>query len=480
MKILAILLATLPIYAPLYAQGPATPVLPATAAPNIPAPSLTLPGGPQFQGSVPMGQPGPLMRLSLQEAIDRGLKNNLGLLVTQTGSQLARIDRRRALSALLPSVGGSFDLNEQQVDLAALGFGTIHFPGIPTVIGPFHYFEAQAALSQTIFDWTSIKNRQSAIQSDRAAALSVKDARDLVVQAVASAYLAIIADAARVDAARSEVITAQALYDRAHDQHVAGVSPAIDELRSQVELKTRQQQLLADVNQLDKDKLALGRVIGLADGQTYELAEAEPYVALTPLTPEQAIERAYKNRADYQSAMLQVSAAETARQAAIAQRYPTGQFDANYGAAGLAIDNSHGIFTVTGGLRFNIFQGGRISADIEQANAVIQERKNELADLQGQIDYQVRTSLLDLKTAAELVAVAQDNLNLANQTLTQARDRFTAGVADNLEVVQAQDSVASANDSLISAIYAHNLAKVSLARAVGEAETSLKEFMGGK
>ena len=477
MKILAFVLAMLPIYAPLWAQGPATPVQPATAAPNLPAGGLTLPGGSQFQGSVPLGQAGPPLRLSLEDAIARGLRSNLGLLVTQTGSQLARIDRRRALAALLPSVGGQFEENEQQLDLASFGF---HFPGIPSVIGPFHYFEAQAAVSQTVFDWTSIKNRRSAMQSERAAALSVKDARDLVVQAVASAYLAIIADAARVDAARSEVTTAQALYDRAHDQHTAGVSPAIDELRSQVELKTRQQELLADVNQHDKDKLALGRVIGLPDGQTYELSEAEPYVPLTPLTPEQAIERAYKNRADYQSALLQVRAAETAREAAVGERYPTGQFDANYGAAGVSLDNSHGIFTVTGGLRFNIFQGGRISADIEQADAVILQRKDELADLQGQIDYQVRTSLLDLKTAADQVAVAQDNLHLANQTLTQARDRFSAGVADNLEVVQAQDSVAAASESLISATYMHNLAKVSLARAVGEAETSLKEFMGGK
>ena len=379
----------------------------------------------------------------------------------------------------MPQIGGQVDLTEQQLNLATFGF---HFAGlpIPAIVGPFHFFEAQAVFSQKVYDLTSIRNRRSAIQNEQAAVLSVKDARDLVVQSVAAGYLAIIADAARIEATRAQVATAQALYERARDQHAAGTSPAIDELRAEVELKTRQQELLAQLNQRDKDKLALGRVIGLPNGQPFELGDAVPFAPLELMTPEALLERAYKTRADYQSAMMQVRAAETSRQAATAQRYPSGQLNANYGAAGIAVDNSHGVFTVTGSLSFNIFDGGRIRSDIEQADAIIQQRKNELADLQGQIDYQVRAALLDLKTAADQVAVAQDNLHLADETLTQARDRFAAGVTDNIEVVQAQDSVAAANNSLISATYSHNLAKVSLARAVGGSETSLKEFMGGK
>ncbi len=176
----------------------------------------------------------------------------------------------------------------------------------------------------------------------------------------------------------------------------------------------------------------------------------------------------------------QVRAAETARQATQAQRYPTLSLTANYGDTGVNLGNSHGNFAVSGSLRFNIFDGGRIRADELQVDAVIKQRKDELADLQGKIDFEVRSALLDLKTAADQVAVAQDNLKLAGQTLTQARDRFTAGVTDNIEVVQAQDSVANANQSLISSTYAHNLAKVSLARAVGGTENTLKQFMGGK
>jgi outer membrane protein TolC len=276
------------------------------------------------------------------------------------------------------------------------------------------------------------------------------------------------------------VETAQALYQRARDQHQAGVSPAIDELRAQVELKTQQQTLLSEQNQLDKDKLSLGRVIGLPSGQAFTLSETIPFTALDGLTPDDMLKRAYDTRSDYKSAMLQVRAAEIAKQAAEAERYPALTVAGNYGDIGPNIGNSHQSFAVTGSLRFNIYDGGRIRADIQQADAVIKQRKDEMADLRGQIDQQVRSALIDLNTARDQVAVAQENLNLANQTLTQARDRFAAGVADNIEVVQAQQSVAAANQSVISAVLLHNLAKVALARSVGAAETSLKQFMGGK
>ena len=473
MRVLALIAVTLP----LFAQGPASPPAQPTVPAIVPQSGITFSGQGQFKGSVPEGQAGAPIRLSLQDAVDRGLKNNLGLLVRDTATQTARAERIRTLSALLPTVTGSISETAQQIDIASFGF---NFPGIPKVIGPFGYTDLRASASQKVFDWTAIKNRQAAMQNEKAVALSVQDGRDLVVEAVASAYLQIIADAARIEATKAQVTTAQALYERARDQHAAGVSPAIDELRAQVELKTQQQVLIAQENQRAKDKLSLARAIGLAAGQEFELSDTAPYVAMEGMTPEAATQRAYLARADYQSAEMQVRAAETARLASLAERYPTLQVDGNYGDLGMNIGNSHGTFTMTGSLRFNVYDGGRIRADLEQVDATIKQRKDELADLKGQIDFQVRTALLDLKTAADQVAVAQDNLNLAAQTLTQARDRFAAGVTDNIEVVQAQDSVANANQSLISAIYMHNLAKVSLARAVGATEVSLKQFMGGK
>jgi outer membrane protein TolC len=405
------------------------------------------------------------MKLSLDEAVQRGLKTNLGILERETANRLARVERIRALSALLPTVNGSVSENVQENNLAVFGF---RFAGIPSIIGPFAYSDIRASAGVNLFDLAARRNLKAVEQNQKAVELNAQDARDLVVGAVANAYLTIIAGGARVEATEAEVATAQALYERARDQHAAGVSPAIDELRSQVELKARQQQLLAAQNQLAKEKLALA----------FDLADAAPYAPLEGLTPEQMFDRAKQSRADYQSLKAQLQSAEISREAALAQRYPKLALEGNYGANGVNQAQLHGTFAFTGAIRVNIFDGGRIHADVAQADAIIRQRKDEIADLEQQMDTDIRSALLDLKSAADRVAVAQDSLNLANQTLAQARDRFTAGVTDNIEVVQAQDSVANAQDALIASMYAHNLAKVALARAVGMTETSLKQFMG--
>jgi outer membrane protein TolC len=420
-------------------------------------------------------QIGPPLSLSLDEAIQRGLKTNLGVLERETGDRLARVERIRALSTLLPTVTGSVSENVQEVNLAVFGF---RFPGIPKIIGPYGYSDIRANASANVFDWSARKNLKAANQNLKATELSIQDARDLVVQAVANAYLSIIAAAARVEATRSEVTTAQALYERARDQHAAGVSPAIDELRSQVELKARQQQLLAAENGLAKNKLTLARVIGLPPVQAFELADAAPYAPLEGLSPEQMLDRARQSRADYQSLKAQLQAAEITREAALAERYPTVSLKGDFGLIGVNQAQLHSSFDFTGAIKVNIFDGRRIHADIAQSDAVIRQRKDEIADLERQIDVDIRSALLDLKSAADQVAVAESNLDLANQTLTQARDRFAAGVTDNIEVVQAQDSVANAQESRIASMYAHNLAKVALARAVGMTETNLRQFMG--
>ncbi len=435
----------------------------------------------QFNGSTPTGEatPAPL-NLSLDDAIARGLKTNLGLLTRENSSTSARVDRMRLLAALLPTVTGRVSMTEQQTDLASFGFTDIkNFP-VPAVIGPFHYQDAGAYSDFTVYDGRALNAWRSAKASQHAAELSAKDGRDLVVQAVAAAYLQIIATAARVDATRSQVETAQALYERARDQHRAGTSPAIDELRSQVELKTQQQLLLALQNQVAKDKLSLARAIGLPSGQAFEISDRAPYKPLDGLAPSDALTQAFAARADYQSALAQVKAAELAHRSASDEWLPTASISSNYDLVGPTFADSHGTFGVTGSIKMNIFDGGRRRADMLDADTTVKQRRQELANLQGQIDQEVRAALLDLKSAADQVAVAQDNVGLADQTLTQARDRFAAGVTDNIEVVQAQDSVASAQQNLISAIYSHNLAKVALARAMGATETNLKTFMGGK
>ena len=420
------------------------------------------------------------LALRLEDAIQRGLKANLGLLDRETASQTARAERIRALSALLPQVTGTVSETVQQLNLKTLGFGSLSIPafsGLPAIVGPFSYTTAQANVSAPVFDWSMRKTLSSARANEEASKLSIQDARDLVVQAVANAYLQIIADSSRVASIQAQVTTAEAVYNRAVDQKKAGVSPAIDVLRAQVEFKTQQQRLLVEQNQFAKDKLILGRVIGLPPGQPFDIADSTPFTPLTGLTLDQALRTATAQRADYQSARQLLLAADEALRAARAEWYPTVDVNGYYGDTGPTIGNSHGVFMVTGALNFNIFNGGRIRSDIEQARAARKQRADELADLGGQIEVQVRTAFLDIQSAADQVAVAQSNVELAAETLRQARDRFISGVADTIEVVQAQESVATASDNLISASYAHNLAKAALARALGLAEQGIKKLI---
>ncbi len=198
------------------------------------------------------------------------------------------------------------------------------------------------------------------------------------------------------------------------------------------------------------------------------------------MSVEDSLRRAYDSRSDYQAALQQVRSAQFFRNAATAEYYPTVDVAANYGDSGITVGNSHGVFTVSGTLRIPIFQGGKVHADVLQAEAQLKQSEQQLQNLHGQIDYDVRTALLDLNAAADQVEVARSSVDLADQTLTQARDRFAAGVTDNLEVIQAQESVASANESYISGLYAHNLAKVELARAIGYAEEGVKQYLKSK
>jgi outer membrane protein TolC len=276
------------------------------------------------------------------------------------------------------------------------------------------------------------------------------------------------------------VTNAQALYDKAVDQQRAGLNPAIDTLRSQVELQTREQQLIAARNDFAKQKLSLARIIGLPPGQEFILTEKAPYQALTPLPVEVYLQRAYTSRSDYQAAQAQVRAAELSRRAATAGHYPTLGFNANYGDIGINPSQSNGTWQVDGGLTIPIFAGGKVHSDVLEADSQLKQAGSQLGDLRGRIDYEVRSALLDLNSAAEQVEVARSTVELAEEALTQSRDRFSAGVTDNLEVVQAQESVASAHESYIQSLYAHNLAKVELARAIGDAEQGVKRYLKGE
>jgi outer membrane protein TolC len=386
---------------------------------------------------------------------------------------------------LLPKITGQVSATEQQLNLQALGF-LVSFPpssglSIPTIVGPYGYQTAEANAQISLFDYSAISNFKASRENIKAAALSVQNARDLVAQAVGNAYLQIIADGARITATQAEIDADTAVYTNASRRHEAGTAIGIDVLRSQVELKQRQQTLIAVKNQFEKDKLTLGRVIGLAVGQDFTVADPAPSVPLETMSLKDASARAYEHRADFQAAKARVVAAEFTLRGAKAERYPTLTANGYYGAQGLRLfTNSHGVFSATGAVQFNIFDGGRIKSDILQSDSELQNRRNELENLRGQVDYEVRNALLDLNAASAQVDVAKTNTELANQTLAQGRDRFTAGVTNTVEVVQAQQAVADANESLISAQYQYNVAKVALARALGLAEENMAIYFNAK
>ncbi len=444
--------------------------------------STPISGDQNFQGSVPQGTASSAaMPLTLGDAVNRGLKANLGLLTNEQSSREVRAERLRALSALLPNVSGQLSMTEQQLNLQALGF-LVSFPPslgltIPHIVGPYSYQAALANATVPLFNFSSISNFRASRESDKAAALSIKNARDLVVQAVGDAYLQIIADTARITATQAEIDSDNAIYVNAQRRHEAGTAIGIDVLRSQVELKQRQQALVAVTNQFQKDKLTLGRIIGLPPGQDFGVADPSPSVPLVAMPLKEAIATAYDHRPDYQAAKARVLAAQFSLRGAKAERYPTLTASGFYGAEGLRLlSNSHGVFQAEGALQFNIFDGGRIKADILDNDAELRNRRNELENMRGQIDYEVRNALLDLTSAGDQVEVARSNMDLANQSLKQSQDRFAAGVTNTVEVVQAQQAVADANENLISAQFQYNVGKVSLARALGLAEDGIRNY----
>ena len=451
--------------------------------PNGPSPSPINPAAAIstqefFNGSVAHGEVRPgSIPLSFKDAISMALRNNLGLLLQSDASLAARSQKWKELSDLLPNVRAAISENVSQVNLAAIGLRS-NLPGFPTVVGPFGSFDARFFLKQTLFDLNVINRVRGASENEKAAHLDYKNARETVVLATGNAYLQVLAGAARVDVAQAQVTTAQALYSKAADQQNAGVIPAIDSLRARVQLQTRQQQLIVARNDFAKQKLSLARIIGLPVGQEFTLADKAPYSALTPMGLEESLQRAYAYRSDYLAAVQQVRAAERFRRAATYQHLPSLSFSGDYGASGVTPGDSHGVMDVAGTLIIPIFAGGKTHSDVLQAEATLRQSRQQVDNLRGQIEFEIRSALLDLTAADQQVQVAQSSVALANQTLEQARDRFLAGVTDNLEVVQAQESVAGANESYISSLYAHNLAKIELARAIGYAEEGVKQYLG--
>ncbi|HEY2466524.1 MAG TPA: TolC family protein [Terracidiphilus sp.] len=432
-----------------------------------------------YLGGVPEGKSNTTpVKLSLKDAVALGLKHNLGGVLATDVVTDARGQRWQALSEMLPNVLTDTGFGVRQINVkATLG---ITIPGQPRIIGPFGYFDSRAYVTQSLFDWSFIERARSSNAQLKAAELSSKDARELVVLVIVSNYLLAIADQSEVESATSQRDTAKALLQQTSDQETAGLASAVDVLRSQLQVQSRQQKLIVAQNNLAKEKLALARAIGLPSGQQFQITSAIGYQELSTSSLEEAIESAYKTRADYQSQINLVRSAELNRKAAAAERYPSISAEADYGLLGVNPGSSHGTVNAAGTLRIPLFQGGRVHGDVLRADASLTEAKERLEDLRARIDQEVRDAYLDLQASAQEVSVEKSAVALATQNLEQSRDRFASGVTDNLEVVQAQDALAIADDAYIASVYGHNLAKISLARATGVTESRFAEYVEGK
>jgi len=442
------------------------------------APSSSLGQGP-LVGSVPTGTATTgVLRLTLHDAIDRALKYNLGSIENNENVVIARGQRLVALSQLLPQIGAGVSETAAQLNLVTLGIKNL--PGVPEIVGPFAYSSATATISATLFSYESIQHFKSARTAEEAAKLSYQDVLDAVTLTVGNAYLQVIADASHIEAQQAQVINAKALYDQAVDQLQAGTAPKIDVTRTEVQWHTEQYNLSVARNSYAVAKLALGRAVGLPLGQEFELADELPYREINPPSVDDALKTAYQSRSDFRAAIDTQKSAAQALAAAKGERYPVVAMSGDYALEGATFSHSHGTFEFQGGVSIPVFTGGRIKGDITQAEAQLRQRKAETENLRGQIDYDVRSAFLNLNAAREQVDVATRNVALANENLARSKDRFTSGVTDSVEVVQAEQSLASASDQYITSLYSHNFAKLSLARALGVARTNYQLYLGGK
>lgn len=449
-----------------------------------PALAQTSPAAPQarqlppaFLGSVPSGEAtGQLLPLTILDAINRALEHNLGILLSNDAKGRAEGAKWRAMGGLLPNINGRISETRQLVDLAAYGFPLPE--GIPAIVGPFNLFDARVFVTQPIIDLRALNDLRAERHTVAAAAHTYQSARELVVLVSANAYLQALAAAARADAARAQLQSAQALFTQASDLKQNGLVAGIDVLRAEVQLNTEKQRVTATSNDFEKAKLQLGRIIGLPIGQEISLMSELPSVPTPDIAFKDALDRAYKSRPDFQAALARVKAAEAMRAAAIADNLPSLVVTADYGEL-VAPTNSHSTFAVTGAVNIPIFQGARTRGRVIEADADLKSRRAEVEDMRAGIYYDVKTAFMDLAATGEQLQVATGARDVAATALTQARDRFAAGIATNIEVVQAQEAVSRANEQYINALYLYNVEKAVLARDLGDAEQAVRRYLGG-
>jgi outer membrane protein TolC len=431
-------------------------------------------------------------QLSLDEAIRLGIENNLALTLARINQKSAEAQKLQFANALLPNISLHGETGLRQTNLRASGFS-------PAIIGEFlaplclppsaadsfplivkvDSTIGRVDFEQQLFTWSGWDVWKAAKANERAAYYGAQSSRGLVVLNVGTGYLQALAASAQVDYAEALLKTDETLLYQAHEEHKAGTAANLDELRARVQYQTQQQALITAQNNFEKSKIALNRQIGLAPEQQIQLTDATPYADLAAVTIEEARRDAYNSRQDYQQLKQQIRSAQFERQAAKHERFPSLSFKGNYGVTGVTGQIYHGTFEAAGSISVPIFEEAKFRGDRDIAVAQVSELDSEFHDLVSKIDQQLRDSLLDLQSAADLVRVSRSNVELATKTLEQTTDRFQAGVDDNLPVVQAQSTLAQAQTQFVNSVYQFNQAKLGLARNLGIIDTQYQNYMPG-
>ena len=453
------------------------PINPATGTTN-PSAQATQTLNP-YLGSTPDGKVvDEEIKLSLENAIDRGMKFNLGLIDSQQADAQTRAEREHAFAELLPQISARAEQSYQQISYKELNIKLppASGPALPPTSGGFGYSEAQIHVEAPIVNIHLLEQYKQQKALETASLLSTKDARDVVVFAVGTAYFQVVASQARLETAKAALASAQELNRQVEDQYKSEVSPEIDALRARVELSTAEQRLVDAANDLEKDKLTLDRITGIPLAQRWSPSGDNGYVPLLNLNGDEGA--ASQTRYDVASARQEVAAAELGVKAAHAERFPEISFGASYGGGGPNPASYNQVYGVQGSVSVPIFTSGRIRSDVHAAEAVLGQRRAEYRDLEGRVDYDVRVARLDAQSSESAVKVAEANQKLAARALEQSEDRYKSGVTNYLEVLEAQEAQVTANENYIASLFSYNVAKIALARALGSAEARLTSFFG--
>jgi outer membrane protein TolC len=447
--------------------------------PQAPVPNVKLPGGVVVERATPGALP-----LSLDDAINRGEKHNLQMLLVIQNERMVRGEVLTVENSLLPNLTAKGTLEALQIDLAALGFrpGTLANFGIqpgtfPTIV-KVDTAEAQISMNQQLFNLEAYYLYRSAQKAADTAHFSTLNELGGVTLAVGTQYLLALADQAQIENAKALEKADEVAYQQAKDSHDAGVGTNLDVLRAQVQLQTQQQAVISDENAFAKDKIALNRMIGLPADQEITLTDTAPYAEFAELPLEDAMRLAFQRRKDLLGLQAQLEVAAQAHKAVRSERLPTLTFDGDYGVLGVINGLYHGVFSATGKVSVPVFQEGQLRGENEVAAAQAIALRQQIESLRVSIEWQIRSAMLDVQSSNELVKVARSNVDLATEEVQDASDRFKAGVDDNLPVVQAQAVLAAAQSRLVQTLYQYNQSKLTLARNTGVVETQYKVYLG--